>query len=81
MKKTVLNLLPSTLLVIVIGAYFLLQGWTTLPSQNQMLRLPGAKQSINAGAYSSLQDAIDALSDEGGLVNIPPGVNSKTFFP
>jgi hypothetical protein len=73
MKKSVLNLLPSTLLVLAIGIYFLLQGCSTFPSQNQTLRLPGAKQSIDAGAFSSLQDAIDALSEEGGLVKIPPG--------
>ena len=73
MKKTVVNLLPPALLVLAVCVYFLLQGWTTFPSQNQTLKLPGAKQRIEAGAYSSLQDAIDALSEEGGVVQIPPG--------
>ncbi len=73
MKKTVLNLFRSTLPVLAIGVYFLLQGCSTFPSQNQTLRLPGAKQCIDAGAFSSLQDAIDALSEEGGVVYIPPG--------
>jgi parallel beta-helix repeat protein len=73
MKKTVVNLIPSTLLVLAIGVYFLMQGWTTLPSQNSTPRLPGAKQCIDASAFSSLQAAIDALSEEGGVVKIPPG--------
>ena len=73
MKKTVLNLLPATLLVPAIGIYFLLQACSTSPTQNQRLRLPGAKQSIDAGAFLSLQDAIDALSEEGGLLKIPAG--------
>jgi hypothetical protein len=74
MKKTVLNLLPSTLIVLAVGVYFLLQGWTILPSHNQTQRLPGAKQSIDAGDYSSLQEAIDELSEDGGVVKIPPGI-------
>jgi hypothetical protein len=73
MKKKVLNFLPSTLLVLGIVVYFLLQGWTTLPSPHQTLQLPGAKQRIDAGNFSSLQDAIDALSEEGGVLEIPPG--------
>jgi hypothetical protein len=73
MKKTMLNLFPPALLVLAMVAYFLMQGWTTLPSQDQTLQLPGAKRAIEAGAYSSLQDAIDALSEEGGIVKIPPG--------
>jgi len=36
-------------------------------------RLPGARPVIDAIQYSSLQAAIDALPDEGGLVRLPPG--------
>jgi hypothetical protein len=36
--------------------------------------LEGARNVINAGNHSSLQDAVDALPAEGGIVNIPPGV-------
>ena len=62
MKKTIVNLLPAILVFVAFSC------------QNQSLRLPGAKQCIEAGAYSSLQDAIDALSGEGGVVRIPPGI-------
>ena len=37
------------------------------------LRLPGARAVIDAGRYPSIQAAIDALPDEGGLVRLPPG--------
>ena len=40
----------------------------------QMAQLPGARDCIEAGDYPSLQAALDALSSEGGLVRIPPGV-------
>ena len=65
MKKTVLNLLP--LIILITGCAFLF-------SNNPSQRLPGAKPVIEAGDYPSLQAAIDALSDEGGVVRIPPGV-------
>jgi hypothetical protein len=42
--------------------------------QNQLNILEGARNVINAGNYYSLQDAVDALPAEGGIVNIPPGV-------
>jgi hypothetical protein len=37
------------------------------------MRLPGARAVIEAGRYPSLQAAIDALPDEGGVVRLPPG--------
>jgi hypothetical protein len=42
--------------------------------QCQTARLPGAKDCIEAAHYRSLQAAIDALSSEGGVVRLPPGV-------
>ena len=36
-------------------------------------RLPGARPIINAGRYPTIQAAIDALPDEGGVVRLPPG--------
>ncbi|MCK5068144.1 MAG: right-handed parallel beta-helix repeat-containing protein [Bacteroidales bacterium] len=74
MKKTFVKLLPPALLVILAVVYLFSQGMTPISSQNQTLRLPGAKQYIEAGTYPSLQDAINALSEEGGVVRIPPGV-------
>ncbi len=73
MKKTITNLLPPAILLLALCVYFLLQGWTTPDAQNQTFKLPGAKQSIEAGTYSSLQEAIDALPVDGGVVRIPPG--------
>jgi hypothetical protein len=35
--------------------------------------LPGARPVIDASEYPSLQAALDALPDEGGLVRLPPG--------
>jgi len=37
------------------------------------MRLPGARAVIEAWRYPTIQTAIDALPDEGGLVRLPPG--------
>ena len=37
------------------------------------LRLAGAQAIIDAGRYLTIQAAIDALPDEGGVVRLPPG--------
>ena len=37
------------------------------------MRLPGARVVIDAGRYPTIQAAIDALPDEGGMVRLPPG--------
>lgn len=39
----------------------------------QEAALPGARPVIDAAAHPSLQAAIDALPEDGGLVRIPPG--------
>jgi hypothetical protein len=36
-------------------------------------RLPGARPIIDASCYASIQAAIDALPDAGGVVRLPPG--------
>jgi len=36
-------------------------------------RLPGARAVIDAASYATIQAAIDALPDEGGVVRLPPG--------
>jgi len=36
-------------------------------------RLPGAQRIIDASCYATLQAAIDALPDGGGVVRLPPG--------
>lgn len=37
------------------------------------IQLDGARQVVHAADYPTIQDAIDALPEEGGLVDIPPG--------
>ena len=37
------------------------------------VKLPGARLVIDAGQFPSIQAAIDALPDEGGVVRLPPG--------
>jgi len=60
----------NLLLVLSVFVFFSCQNSTVL----QNFRLPGAKPYIEAGAFLSLQDAIDALPEEGGVVRIPPGI-------
>ncbi len=68
--KISVNLLLPVLLVLPVFVFFSCQNSTVL----QTFRLPGAKPYIEAGAFLSLQDAIDALPEEGGVVRIPPGI-------
>jgi hypothetical protein len=42
-------------------------------AQNNAGGLPGARPTIDASAYPSLQSAFDALPAEGGLVRLPAG--------
>ena len=35
--------------------------------------LPGARADINAGNFRSLEEALEALPSEGGIVHLPPG--------
>jgi hypothetical protein len=37
------------------------------------LRLAGARPIIDAGRYATIQAAIDAMPDQGGVVHLPPG--------
>ena len=41
--------------------------------ESAAIRLPGARSAIEAIHYPSIQAAFDALPDEGGVVNLPPG--------
>jgi hypothetical protein len=42
-------------------------------NESGSMRLPGARAIIDAGRFPTIQAAIDALPDEGGLVRLPPG--------
>ena len=35
--------------------------------------LPGARPTINASEFASIQDALNAIPEEGGLVRLPAG--------
>ena len=39
----------------------------------QSIKLPGAQQVIDASHYASIQDAINAVPESGGMVKLPPG--------
>ncbi len=51
----------------------LLAIWMLGAASQQEARLPGAEVVVEAIDYASLQDALDALGAEGGVVRIPPG--------
>lgn len=63
-------------LVVVFGASVILPSPVQQPaddSGSESPRLPGAMAEINAGDFASIQAAIDALPDSGGIVRIPAG--------
>ncbi len=43
------------------------------PADEEKSRLPGANAIINAGEFPTLQAALDAVPEEGGMVRVPPG--------
>jgi parallel beta-helix repeat protein len=43
------------------------------PTHSHRLLLPGAKKVIDASNYISLQEAINAVPEEGGMLRLPPG--------
>jgi len=42
-------------------------------TRSHSLQLPGAQPVIDASYYSSLQEAIDAVPETGGMLRLPPG--------
>ncbi|HEX5105853.1 MAG TPA: right-handed parallel beta-helix repeat-containing protein, partial [Pirellulaceae bacterium] len=65
--------------LIACGAIFILVvgAWQAFSIQSQppagSRTLPGARPTIEAAAYSTLQAAIDSLPSEGGVVRLPAG--------
>jgi hypothetical protein len=59
--------------VVVTISYFCITGRQVQASDSAGVRLPGARAVIEATRYPSIQAAIDALPDEGGVVRLPPG--------
>ena len=72
MKQTyraIVVLLAAVLIVSV----FSISGVQGRRGNRAGLRLAGARSVIDAGRYVTIQAAIDALHDEGGVVRLPPG--------
>jgi hypothetical protein len=66
---------PAVIVAAVIMiSYFCIADGQTGAVGSAGLRLAGARAVIDAGRYSSIQAAIDALPDEGGVVRLPPGM-------
>jgi len=57
----------------ILVSYFCIAEGQVRGSVSAGVRLPGARAVIDASRYASLQAAIDALPDEGGVVHLPPG--------
>ncbi len=58
---------------VVIVSVFSITGGQGRQNNPASQRLPGARAVIDAGRYPTIQAAIDALPDEGGVVRLPPG--------
>jgi len=61
-------------LIMALGVMVTVAHTCVASDQAPVLLLPGARKAVEASRYPSLQAAIDALPDEGGVVNLPPGM-------
>ena len=61
-----------TVFVVIVSLVFA-AGSKSWGRESAGIRLPGARAAIDASRYASIQAAIDALPDEGGVVSLPPG--------
>lgn len=66
--KVLLVILSTVCLVFLQGAFN-----TAMDGDASSLALNGSRPVIDAGSYPSLQEAIDALPAEGGVIKMPPG--------
>ncbi|MEJ2702912.1 MAG: right-handed parallel beta-helix repeat-containing protein [Sedimentisphaerales bacterium] len=62
-----------TVVVTILVGYFCIADDQVRGGVSASVRLPGARAMIDASRYPSLQAAIDALPEEGGVVRLPPG--------
>jgi len=66
--------MPTVIIVVLsMISYFCIADGQVRAVGSASVRLPGAREVIDASRYPSIQAAIDALPDEGGLVRLPPG--------
>ncbi|MFZ2149526.1 MAG: right-handed parallel beta-helix repeat-containing protein [Sedimentisphaerales bacterium] len=61
------------MVIVAIVSVFSITGGQEVQNNPAGWRLPGARAIIEAGSYPTIQAAIDALPDEGGVVRLPPG--------
>jgi hypothetical protein len=66
-------MLAVMVVAMVIVSYFCFADGQVQGGVSTRVQLPGARGVINAARYPSIQAAIDALPEEGGVVRIPPG--------
>jgi len=65
---------PAVIVVaMIMVSYFCFADGQVRGGVSAGVRLPGARVVIDASRYVSLQAAIDALPEEGGVVRLPPG--------
>ncbi|MCP4258432.1 MAG: right-handed parallel beta-helix repeat-containing protein [Planctomycetes bacterium] len=67
--RTIIMLLAAVVIVSVFG----IAGGQGRRSNQAIQRLPGARAIIEASQCVTIQAAINALPDEGGVVRLPPG--------
>jgi len=67
MKKT------SNISILIIASIVCIATCHVWANDSGGMKLPGARAVIEAGQYPTIQAAIDALPNEGGLVQLPPG--------
>jgi hypothetical protein len=72
MKRTYWTLGMVVVVMIMAGSFYSSDGQEQ-GGISARVRLPGARAVIDASRYPTLQAAIDALPEEGGVVRIPPG--------
>ncbi len=59
--------------IIIIAGFVCIATCHVWANDSGGMKLPGARAVIEAGQYPTIQAAIDALPDEGGMVRLPPG--------
>jgi hypothetical protein len=65
--------LVSLMIISFMSFFFSCQQQKVNSINSQAIKLPGARPIIDASLYPSLQDAMDAVPETGGMVRIPPG--------
>ncbi|MHC4682654.1 MAG: hypothetical protein ACYTEK_28745, partial [Planctomycetota bacterium] len=62
-----------TIVGVMIASVFCIASGLAGDRESAAVRLPGARAVIEAARYPTIQAALDALPQEGGVVRLPPG--------